>query len=101
MVTNIGYCLTYALFLCFFSIFLLFYTPIKSIEPKGSIIPIKKIIEFRENIKKLKINEDSILKYEIEKGYVVDIPKLIFEICAKAEEIKIIKHMEDNLMLFI
>ena len=34
----------------------------------------------KENIKKIKINEDLILKYEIEKGYVVDIPKLIFEV---------------------
>lgn len=71
---------------------------------KESIIPIKKIVEFKENIKKIKINEELILKYEIEKGYVVDIPKLIFEICSKAEEIKIIKHLEediDNLILFI
>lgn len=71
---------------------------------KESIIPIKKIVEFKENIKKFKINEELILKYEIEKGYVVDIPKLIFEICSKAEEIKIIKHLEEdinNIILFI
>ena len=41
---EIGYYffLTYALFLCFFSIFLSFYPPIKSIEPKkASEISIK------------------------------------------------------------
>ena len=74
---------------------------------KEEIIPIKNIVMFKETIDKLGLNEDGIIKYEMDKGYVVNLTKLICDILFKHEvssNIQIVKNEEEdinNLMLFI
>ena len=73
---------------------------------KEEIIPIKNIVMFKEKIEKLDLNEDGIIKYELDKGYFINLPKLICDILFKhkVSNIKIVKNEEEdinNLMLFI
>lgn len=74
---------------------------------KEEIIPIKNIVMFKEKIEKLGLNEDGIIKYEMDKGYVINVTKLICDILFKHEvssNIQIVKNEEEdinNLMLFI
>ena len=74
---------------------------------KEEIIPIKNIVMFKEKIEKLGLNEDGIIRYEMDKGYVINVTKLICDILFKHEvssNIQIVKNEEEdinNLMLFI
>jgi hypothetical protein len=74
---------------------------------KEEIIPIKNIVMFKEKIEKLGLKEDGIIRYELDKGYVINVPKLICDILFKhkvSSDIQIIKNEEEdinNLMLFI
>ena len=73
---------------------------------KEEIIPIKNIVMFKEKIEKLGLNEDGIIKYELDKGYFINLTKLICDILFKhkVSNIKIVKNEEEdinNLMLFI
>ncbi len=74
---------------------------------KEEIIPTKNIVMFKEKLKKIGIKEDGIIKYEMDKGYVVNLVKLICDILFKQDvstNIQIIKNEEEdinNLMLFI
>ena len=66
----------------------------------------RKIIKFKQRVKIMELKEDGIIRYEMDKGYVINIPKLLCDTLYKYEvnDIKIIKHLEediDNLMLFI
>ena len=61
---------------------------------------------FKEKIEKLGLNEDGIIKYELDKGYFINLTKLICDILFKhkVSNIKIVKNEEEdinNLMLFI
>ena len=74
---------------------------------KEEIIPIKNIVMFKEKIEKLGLKEDGIIRYEMDKGYVVNLTKLICDILFEykvSSDIQIIKNEEEdinNLMLFI
>ena len=74
---------------------------------KEEIIPTKNIVMFKEKLKKIGIKEDGIIRYELDKGYVINVPKLICDILFKhkvSSDIQIIKNEEEdinNLMLFI
>lgn len=73
---------------------------------KEAIVTTKEIIKFKEKIKKLSLNEDGIIKYEIDRGYVTNIPKMICDLLFKykVSDIQIIKFMEEdinNLFLFL
>lgn len=66
----------------------------------------RKILKFKEKLKKMEIKEEGIVSYEIDREYVINIPKLLCDILYKYEvsDIKIIKHLEEdinNLILFI
>ena len=62
---------------------------------------------FKEKIEKLGLNEDGIIRYEMDKGYVVNLTKLICDILFENKvlsNIQIFKNEEEdinNLMLFI
>lgn len=74
---------------------------------KEEIIPIKNIVMFKEKIEKLGLKEDGIIRYEMDKGYVVNLTKLICDILFENKvlsNIQIFKNEEEdinNLMLFI
>ena len=73
---------------------------------KDAIITTREILKFKEKFKKMEIKEDGIIHYDINREYVINIPKLFCDILNQYEvnDIKIIKYMEedvDNLMLFI
>ena len=73
---------------------------------KEAIVTTKEIIKFKEKIKKLSLNEDGIIKYEIDRGYVTNTPKMICDLLFKykVSDIQIIKFMEEdinNLFLFL
>lgn len=74
---------------------------------KEEIIPTKNIVMFKEKLKKIGIKEDGIIKYEMDKGYVVNLVKLICDILFKQDvstNIQIIKNEEEdinNLLLFL
>lgn len=73
---------------------------------KEAIITTREILKFKEKFKKMEIKEDGIIHYDINREYVINIPKLFCDILNQYEvnDIKIIKYMEedvDNLMLFI
>ena len=66
----------------------------------------KEILKFKEKLKKMEIKEEGIIHYDIDREYVINIPKLFCDILNQYEvnDIKIIKYLEedvDNLMLFI
>lgn len=66
----------------------------------------REILKFKEKLKKMEIKEEGIVSYEIDREYVINIPKLLCDILYKYEvsDIKIIKHLEEdinNLILFI
>ena len=66
----------------------------------------REILKFKQRVKRMELKEDGIIRYEMDKGYVINIPKLLCDTLYKYEvnDIKIIKHLEediDNLMLFI
>ena len=66
----------------------------------------REILKFKEKLKKMEIKEEGIVSYEIDREYVINIPKLVCDILYKYEvsDIKIIKHLEEdinNLILFI
>ena len=66
----------------------------------------KDIIRFKQKLKKIGVKEEGIVNYDIDREYVINVPKLFCDILNKYEitDIKIIKCMEedlDNLMLFI
>ena len=62
---------------------------------------------FKEKIEKLGLKEDGIIRYEMDKGYVVNLTKLICDILFENKvlsNIQIFKNEEEdinNLMLFI
>lgn len=72
-----------------------------------AIISIKEIINFKEKLKKLRLREEGLVKYEFDRGYVINVPKLICDILFEykvSSDIQIIKNEEEdinNLMLFI
>lgn len=74
---------------------------------RDAIISIKEIINFKEKLKKLRLREEGLVKYEFDRGYVINVPKLICDILFKhkvSSDIQIIKNEEEdinNLMLFI
>ena len=74
---------------------------------KEKIIPTKNIVMFKEKLKKIGIKEEGIIRYEMDKGYVINVTKLICDILFKHEvssNIQIVKNEEEdinNLMLFI
>lgn len=74
---------------------------------KEEIIPTKNIVMFKEKLKKIGIKEDGIIKYEMDKGYVVNLVKLICDILFKhdvSNDIQIFKNEEEdinNLLLFL
>ena len=64
-------------------------------------------MEFKEKLKKLRLREEGLVKYEFDRGYVINVPKLICDILFEykvSSDIQIIKNEEEdinNLMLFI
>ena len=74
---------------------------------RDAIISIKEIINFKEKLKKLRLREEGLVKYELDRGYVINIPKLFCDILFKhdvSNDIQIFKNEEEdinNLMLFI
>ena len=74
---------------------------------RDAIISIKEIINFKEKLKKLGLNEEGLVKYKLDRGYVINVPKLTYDILFKykvSSDIQIIKNEEEdinNLMLFI
>ena len=74
---------------------------------RDAIISVKEIINFKEKLKKLRLREEGLVKYELDRGYVIDIPKLFCDILFKhdvSNDIQIFKNEEEdinNLMLFI
>lgn len=74
---------------------------------RDAIISIKEIINFKEKLKKLRLREEGLVKYEFDRGYVINVPKLICDILFEykvSSDIQIIKNEEEdinNLMLFI
>lgn len=74
---------------------------------RDAIISVKEIINFKEKLKKLRLREEGLVKYELDRGYVINIPKLFCDILFKhdvSSDIQIIKNEEEdinNLMLFI
>lgn len=74
---------------------------------KEEVIPIKNIVRFKEKIEKLGLREDGIIRYEVDRGYVINVPKLICDILFEygvSSNIQIFKNAEEdinNLMLFI
>ena len=66
----------------------------------------REIIKFKQRVKRMELKEDGIIRYEMDKGYVINIPKLLCDTLYKYEvnDIKIIKHLEEdinNIILFI
>ena len=74
---------------------------------RDAIISIKEIINFKEKLKKLRLREEGLVKDEFDRGYVINVPKLICDILFEykvSSDIQIIKNEEEdinNLMLFI
>ena len=74
---------------------------------RDAIISIKEIINFKEKLKKLRLREEGLVKYEFDRGYVINVPKLICDILFEykvSSDIQIKKNEEEdinNLMLFI
>lgn len=74
---------------------------------REAIVTTKDIIKFKEKIKKLSLNEDGIIRYEMDKGYVVNLTKLICDILFENKvlsNIQIVKNEEEdinNLLLFL
>ena len=74
---------------------------------RDAIISVKEIINFKEKLKKLRLREEGLVKYELDRGYVINIPKLFCDILFKhdvSNDIQIFKNEEEdinNLMLFI
>ena len=74
---------------------------------RDAIISIKEIINFKEKLKKLRLREEGLVKYEFDREYVINVPKLICDILFEykvSSDIQIIKNEEEdinNLMLFI
>ena len=74
---------------------------------RDAIISIKEIINFKEKLKKLRLREEGLVKYEFDRGSVINVPKLICDILFEykvSSDIQIIKNEEEdinNLMLFI
>lgn len=74
---------------------------------RDAIISIKEIINFKEKLKKLRLREEGLVKYEFDRGYVINVPKLICDILFENKvlsNIQIFKNEEEdinNLMLFI
>ena len=74
---------------------------------RDAIISVKEIINFKEKLKKLRLREEGLVKYEFDRGYVINVPKLICDILFEykvSSDIQIIKNEEEdinNLMLFI
>lgn len=66
----------------------------------------KEIIKFKEKLKKIGIKEEGIVKYSLDREYVINVHKLFFDILNQYDisNIKVIEYLEedaDNLMLFI
>ena len=66
----------------------------------------REILKFKEKFKKMEIKEDGIIHYDIDREYIVNIPKLLSDTLYKYEvsDIKIIKYVEEdinNLFLFL
>lgn len=66
----------------------------------------REILKFKEKLKKMEIKEEGLINYDIDREYIVNIPKLLCDILYKYEidNIKIIKYMEEdtnNLLLFV
>lgn len=66
----------------------------------------REILKFKQRGKRIELKEDGIIRYEMDKGYVINIPKLLCDTLYKYEvnDIKIIKHLEEdinNIILFI
>ena len=74
---------------------------------RDAIISIKEIINFKEKLKKLRLREEGLVKYELDRGYVINVPKLICDILFKhdvSNDIQIFKNEEEdinNLLLFL
>ena len=74
---------------------------------RDAIISIKEIINFKEKLKKLRLREEGLVKYELDRGYVINIPKLFCDILFKhdvSNDIQIFKNEEEdinNLLLFL
>lgn len=63
---------------------------------KEEIIPTKNIVMFKEKLKKLRLREEGLVKYELDRGYVINVTKLICDILFKhdSSDIQIIKNEE-------
>ena len=74
---------------------------------RDAIISVKEIINFKEKLKKLRLREEGLVKYELDRGYVINVPKLICDILFKhdvSNDIQIFKNEEEdinNLLLFL
>ena len=74
---------------------------------RDAIISVKEIINFKEKLKKLCLREEGLVKYELDRGYVINIPKLFCDILFKhdvSNDIQIFKNEEEdinNLLLFL
>ena len=73
---------------------------------RDAIISIKEIINFKEKLKKLRLREEGLVKYEFDRGYVINVPKLICDLFEYkvSSDIQIIKNEEEdinNLLLFL
>ena len=74
---------------------------------REAIISVKEIINFKEKLKKLRLREEGLVKYELDRGYVINIPKLFCDILFKhdvSNDIQIFKNEEEdinNLLLFL
>ena len=74
---------------------------------RDAIISVKEIINFKEKLKKLRLREEGLVKYELDRGYVINIPKLFCVILFKhdvSNDIQIFKNEEEdinNLLLFL
>ncbi|MBF0989659.1 MAG: hypothetical protein HXK70_02495 [Clostridiales bacterium] len=74
---------------------------------RDAIISVKEIINFKEKLKKLRLREEGLVKYELDRGYVINIPKLFCDILFKhdvSNDIQIFKNEEEdinNLLLFL
>lgn len=85
------------------------YNEIKAVLycERDAIISVKEIINFKEKLKKLGLNEEGLVKYKLDRGYVINVPKLTYDILFKykvSSDIQILKKEEEdinNLMLFI
>lgn len=74
---------------------------------RDAVISVKEIINFKEKLKKLRLREEGLVKYELDRGYVINIPKLFCDILFKhdvSNDIQIFKNEEEdinNLLLFL